>query len=124
MSETYWVVGGVYRDTRFAVTADGTAEQRIGPFKCYDTAFKVWRGKAWATVDDAHCRYRIEKQDSAKYWVVGGTYVDTEFTRLLGGGPAERLGPFDSYDEALETWRGKAWATVDDAHTRYRIERR
>ncbi len=28
-----------------------------------------------------------------------------------------------TYDAALEAWRGKAWATADDGHVRFRIER-
>jgi hypothetical protein len=76
-----------------------------------------------ATIDNAHIRYRIEKEDATEYWVVGGRYADGSFTRPAAGGEEERLGPFKSEREALDTWRRKAWATVDDALTRYHIER-
>ena len=57
----FWVVGGVYADTRFVDTVDG-AEQWYGPFDSYDDAKAEWGRRAWATVDDAHARYRIEKR--------------------------------------------------------------
>jgi len=56
------------------------------------------------------------------YWVVGGEYADTTFERTAGGGPEERIGPFESYDAAKAVWQARAWATVDNARARYRIE--
>ena len=32
-------------------------------------------------------------------------------------------GPFEEYKDAKEEWAKRAWQTVDDCHTRYRIER-
>ena len=34
------------------------------------------------------------------YWVVGGTYKDTNFKDLEEGYDLERYGPYNSYDEA------------------------
>jgi uncharacterized protein DUF4170 len=57
----------------------------------------------------------------ARYWVIGGEYADTSFERLASGAREERLGPFASYDDAYDTWRSRARATVDDALVRFRI---
>ena len=56
-----------------------------------------------------------------QYWVVGGEYKDTRF-RVPAAGEEEWVGPFESYRKAKDEWAKRAWATVDDAHTRYRIE--
>ncbi|MGB8839479.1 MAG: DUF4170 domain-containing protein [Aliidongia sp.] len=55
------------------------------------------------------------------YWVVGGEYTDTQFETLVPGRALERLGPFASYEAAREVWASRAWATVDDCHTRFRV---
>ena len=55
----FWVVSGVYTDTRFVDPVGG--EQWHGPFATYEDAKAEWGRRAWATVDDAHARYRIEK---------------------------------------------------------------
>ena len=34
------------------------------------------------------------------YWVVGGTYKDTNFEELQKGSELERYGPYNSYNEA------------------------
>lgn len=57
----------------------------------------------------------------AKYWVIGGTYEDTGFDNPIG--EETRLGPFHSFEDAEAKWSKLAWQTVDDANTRYRIER-
>ena len=123
----FWVIGGIYADTRFERLASGGTEERIGPFASHDEAKAEWQRRAWGTVDDAHARYRIEEEDearqAAKFWVVGGIYTDTRFAEPAGG--AEQWhGPFDSYKEAKAEWVRRAWSTVDDAHARYRIEKR
>jgi hypothetical protein len=121
----YWVVGGEYADTRFERIAGGGPEERIGPFESYDDANAAWQARAWATVDNAHARYRIEEDGTdLGYWVVGGRYQDTQFRA-----PAEPIGerwfgPFASYEAAKAEWARLAWQTVDDALVRYRIERR
>ena len=58
---------------------------------------------------------------SSRYWVVGGEYTDTQFSRVVDGTEEERLGPFDSYTAAHDAWQARAWATVDSATKRYRI---
>jgi len=121
----YWVVGGEYADTAFKRTAGGKPEERIGPFDNYEAAKAVWQARAWATVDNAQARYRIEEEGcDLRYWVVGCSYRDTRFCE-----PADRegerwYGPFESYETARAEWNRLAWATVDDAHARFRIERR
>jgi hypothetical protein len=121
----FWVIGGEYADTRFERPAEGAEERRYGPFASYEDAKAEWARLAWASVDNAHCRFRIEQEDAAPdvaWWVVGGRYEDTGFHRSLGG---ERWhGPFAGRQDALDEWRRLAWATVDDALTRYRIEQR
>jgi hypothetical protein len=121
----YWVVGGEYADTTFERMADGKPEERIGPFDSYEAAKAVWQARAWATVDNAHARYRIEEEGSdLRYWVVGGSYTDTSFSQPAEPGGERWHGPFESYDAAKAEWMRLAWATVDDAHARFRIERR
>ena len=123
----YWVVGGEYADTSFSRLAPGKTEERLGPFDSYNEALKTWTGRAWSTVDSAQTRYVLLTEDlgtqaETLYWVVGGEYADTTFTVPADGKTLERLGPFATQEEAQKAWSGRAWATVDDAHTRYRIE--
>lgn len=54
------------------------------------------------------------------YWVIGAEYADTSFRRL-NGGPAEVLGPFESYDDALQTWRERTRDSMPSVLTRYTI---
>ncbi len=122
MSESYWVVGGEYTDTTFSQIAGGKPEERHGPYSSADNARTAWAALSMASVDDAHARYRIEREGGDEYWVVGGTYTDTDFATLQPGSDEQRHGPFTSYDEAMDIWRGMAWATVDDGFVRYRIE--
>jgi hypothetical protein len=123
LMQRYWVVGGEYESTDFARITGGKAEDRHGPFGDFAAARAKWAALSMATVDNAHIRYRIEKEDAREYWVVGGRYADTGFARIAGGGAEERLGPFKSEREALDVWRAKAWQSVDDALARYHIER-
>jgi hypothetical protein len=58
----------------------------------------------------------------AQYWVVGGEYTDTRFRVPLGEGE-QWIGPFGDYEVAREEWAKRAWRTVDECNTRYRIER-
>ena len=119
--DRYWVVGGEYESTDFRRMAGGKPEQRHGPFASLAAARAEWAALSMATVDNAHIRYRIEREDARIFWVVGGRYADTGFTRYAG--TEDRLGPFKTEREALDVWRAKAWATVDDALARYHIER-
>lgn len=57
-----------------------------------------------------------------QFWVVGGEYQDTNFHDVIHGDETW-FGPFDTYEAARQEWARHAWGTVDDAHTRYRIER-
>jgi Domain of unknown function (DUF4170) len=121
----YWVIGGEYADTSFERMAGGRPEERIGPFDDYQSAKAVWQARAWASVDNAHARYRIEEEGGdLRYWVVGCTYKDTHFCEPAEAGGERWYGPFETYAEAKAEWARLAWSTVDDAHARFRIERR
>ena len=122
MTQQFWVVGGAYTDTKFTRLANGETERRFGPYASEDEAREMWSGLSMAAVDDCHVRYRIESEGCAAYWVVGGQYADTQFREFVRGATEERFGPFAKYADAMEVWRGKAWATVDDGFSRYRIE--
>jgi hypothetical protein len=122
----YWVIGGEYTDTSFTDIVGGAAEERHGPYDDHQSAQARWQQLAWATVDNAHARYRIEQErDDAspvRYWVVGGRYTDTRFVTSVDGTETWR-GPFESHEEAKAEWGRLAWQSVDDALTRWRIER-
>ena len=123
----FWVVGGEYADSRFDRMADGGSEKRHGPFDDYAAARAEWQARAWATVDQALARYRIEEELSrtamAGYWVVGGVYADTTFGAMEDGGSEKRYGPFATYEQAKKEWQARAWSSVDDALARFRIEK-
>ncbi len=55
------------------------------------------------------------------FWVIGGEYGDTSFTKLAPGAAPECFGPFETYGEAYAAWSARARATIDDATIRYRI---
>lgn len=57
--------------------------------------------------------------DPKAWWVVGGAYTDREVER--GDLKEERYGPFVNYQAALDEWKSRSWAAVDDAWIRYRI---
>lgn len=121
----FWVIGGEYTGTDFEKIAGGGAEERHGPYATHEEALGKWQQLAWATVDNAHARYRIEQEAAAesqrRYWVVGGRYTDTRFETPVDGTETWH-GPFDSHDEAKAQWSQLAWSTVDDALARWRIE--
>ena len=56
------------------------------------------------------------------YWVGGGVYEDTEFTKIARGGAVEWLGPYDDYEKARAVWAKRSWDTVDDVNARYYIK--
>jgi hypothetical protein len=118
----YWVVGGEYKTTNFEELVAGAAEERHGPYETVEAARAKWAERAMATVDNAHVRFRIDKDASTRWYVVGGRYTDTDFTRPMPGTAEERLGPYATRGEAVDVWRERAWATVDDAFAAYRIE--
>jgi hypothetical protein len=120
----FWVVGGLYADTNFNRLQDGGQEHRHGPFSSYEDAKAEWQRRAWETVDQANARFRIEEEGTGTcYWVVGCPYADTTFTEPAAGGGEQWFGPFDDYDSAKIEWSRRAWSSVDDAMSRYRIEK-
>jgi hypothetical protein len=62
-----------------------------------------------------------EIPDRSLFWVVGGRYTDTTFSKIEGGGSEEMIGPFDSFEDARKEWQRKSWAQVDQCNVRYRI---
>lgn len=118
----YFVVGGEYADTSFTQIATGKQEEVFGPFSEKD-AHDFWRGITGRTVDNAMVRYRIRPDEALAgkaYYVVGGEYANTTFTRIAEGKQIEIHGPF-TRPEALDYWRAITGKTVDCAMTRYDI---
>tara|TARA_X000000368_G_scaffold181770_1_gene143519 strand:+ start:54 stop:239 length:186 start_codon:yes stop_codon:yes gene_type:complete len=56
---SYWVVGGVFKDTKFKDLIDGESLQKIGPFESYEDAKKEWNRVSWQNVDSCNIRYII-----------------------------------------------------------------
>ena len=120
---SYYVVGGEYADTSFTIPAAGTEPEIYGPFNEREAKVR-WRELTGKTVDNAMVRYFLKSEDelTAKtYWVIGGEYAETSFTRMQSGKELEVYGPFDRWDEALGFWRGLTSKSVDDALVRYDI---
>jgi hypothetical protein len=122
----YWVVGGEYADTSFTRIAGGGGETRLGPFESHAAAKAEWAARAFASVDSALTRWRIEEgpgtSAAARFWVVGGEYKDTRFSDTADGRPETWVGPFASEAAARAEWAARSWASVDDALTCWRIE--
>ncbi len=57
------------------------------------------------------------------FYVVGGEYADTSFSRLAAGHELESHGPM-SEREAHDLWRDLTGRTVDNAMVRYMVEER
>ncbi|NNG04283.1 MAG: DUF4170 domain-containing protein [Inquilinus sp.] len=53
--------------------------------------------------------------------VFGGDLEDPAGSEFVDTNDLEIVGIFPNYAEAYRAWRGKASATVDDAHRRYYI---
>ncbi len=51
--------------------------------------------------------------------VFGGTLTDPRGNVLADPEAVDLVGIYPSYDAALEVWRAKSQASVDDAYTRY-----
>lgn len=47
-----------------------------------------------------------------KFMVRGGIYTDMTFT-VVHPGTEEEYGPFDTYQEAADEWKGRMFAKVD-----------
>ena len=122
-TQNYYVVGGEYADTSFSVPAAGTELEVRGPFNERD-AKVCWRELTGFTVDNAMVRYFLKSEDEItgkNFWVIGGEYADSKFTRMHAGRELEVYGPFDKWEEALGFWRGLTSKSVDDALVRYDI---
>ena len=123
MAQRYYVIGGEYADMSFTVPAAGTQLETHGPFASEREAKVCWRDVTGKTVDNAMVRYFIKAGDDTggkNYWVVGGEYADSKFTRIAAGKELEVYGPF-TRDEALGFWRGISAKSIDDAMMRYDI---
>ena len=61
----------------------------------------------------------VPGEPDLSYFVVGGRYSDTTFTSLTKADPTK--GPFESYDQAVDSWRAASMQHVDEAFVRYLI---
>jgi len=119
----FFVVGGEYADTSFTRLVGGDIPERHGPFASEHQAHEVWRSLTGRSVDEAMVRYVIETEalpGSDEFFVVGGEYADTSFTRMAEGRELESYGPF-KHGQAMDFWRGITSQTVDSATHRYDI---
>ncbi len=55
----HFVFGGELLDTHSTVFRDIDAIEMVGVFPDYASAYRVWKGKAQGSVDNAHMRYFI-----------------------------------------------------------------
>ncbi|MGE4063565.1 MAG: DUF4170 domain-containing protein [Rhodospirillaceae bacterium] len=126
MSEQkFYVIGGEYADTSFREPYPGTKLETYGPFATEREAKLRWRELTGQSIDNAMVRYFISSDEPGaatrkNFWVVGGEYADSSFTRLASGAELEVYGPFEQ-SEALGFWRALAAKTMDDALMRYDI---
>lgn len=123
MAQRFYVIGGEYADISFTVPAPGSQLETHGPFDSERDAKVCWRDLTGKTVDNAMVRYFLKAADETagkNYWVVGGEYADSSFTRLAPNRELEVYGPFERA-EAMGFWRGMAAKSVDDAMMRYDI---
>ena len=44
---SFWVVGGIYKDTKFKELAEGQKLEKYGPFKEYSEARQKWDYHSW-----------------------------------------------------------------------------
>lgn len=56
-----------------------------------------------------------------KFYVIGGEYADSAFTRIANGKTLEKYGPYTA-DEARAFWRDITGRTVDNAMVRYVVK--
>ena len=54
----YYVVGGEYLDIEHEHLKPGAREQ-YGPYEDFEAAVPKWRERAWATLDDYYCLFKI-----------------------------------------------------------------
>ncbi|MDB5459016.1 MAG: hypothetical protein JWO72_757 [Caulobacteraceae bacterium] len=55
-----------------------------------------------------------------RFWVIGGDYTDTEFRSLRSAQPTV-AGPFESRDDAQQTWKALSSEHSSLATTRFSI---
>ncbi|MDO8295049.1 MAG: DUF4170 domain-containing protein [Caulobacter sp.] len=53
------VIGGELKDVQDVAFRDLSKVEFVGAYPSYAEAWKAWKGKAQATVDNAHARYFI-----------------------------------------------------------------
>ncbi len=56
---SFWVVGGVYKNTKFEELARGEKLEKFGPFETISIAKEKWDSCSWEKVDDCFVRYEI-----------------------------------------------------------------
>tara|TARA_A100001388_G_C28676213_1_gene454096 strand:- start:510 stop:695 length:186 start_codon:yes stop_codon:yes gene_type:complete len=56
---SFWVVGGIYKDTKFKELAEGQKLEKYGPFKKYSEAKQKWDYHSWQNVDNCFYRFTI-----------------------------------------------------------------
>lgn len=123
-NQKFYVIGGEYADTSFEQIAGGGEPEMHGPFTERE-AKEFWRTITGKTVDNAMVRYFLKAEEEINgkiYWVVGGEYADTSFTKVADGAELEVYGPFEKW-EALGFWRGITAKSVDNALVRYDIRK-
>jgi hypothetical protein len=65
IEKQFWVVGGLYLDTRFERFDDGCSEERYGPFDSYDAAEREWQSRSGRQADNCRVFYRIVDANAA-----------------------------------------------------------
>ena len=58
----FYVVGGIYKNTKFRKLAPGEDLQVFGPYDTHAKADDVWRDKSFAMVDNAMARFTVRSQ--------------------------------------------------------------
>lgn len=58
--------------------------------------------------------------DEKNFWVVGGEYIDTSFSKLANKG-CRLAGPFSNEGDAFDAWRALSFATTASANVRFSI---
>src|SRR5687768_11069995 len=86
--QRYYVIGGEYADTSFTNPAAGADIETHGPFTNEREAKVFWRSIMGKYVDNAMVRYFLKPEEQLNgkiYWVVGGEYADSSFSRIAAG---------------------------------------
>ena len=56
---SYFVVGGLYKNTSFNEFTEDSNKEKYGPFETYKDAKKYWEKISWENVDNCNVRYII-----------------------------------------------------------------